>query len=95
MKNNILTLIMALAATTTVNAQSGTNSPYSQYGLGILADQSQGFNRGMNGLAIGLRQSNQVNMLNPASYSSVDSLTPTYTIPRPQARSNTPANCPF
>ena len=75
MKNNILTLIMALAATTTVNAQSGTNSPYSQYGLGILADQSQGFNRGMNGLAIGLRQSNQVNMLNPASYSSVDSLT--------------------
>ena len=75
MKNNILTLIMALAAATTVNAQSGTNSPYSQYGLGTLADQSQGFNRGMNGLAIGLRQSNQVNMLNPASYSSVDSLT--------------------
>ena len=57
------------------NAQSGTNSPYSQYGLGVLSDQSQGFNRGMNGLAIGLRQSNQVNMLNPASYSCIDSLT--------------------
>lgn len=56
-------------------AQSGTNSPYSQYGLGVLSDQSQGFNRGMNGLALGLRHSNQVNFLNPASYSSVDSLT--------------------
>ena len=57
------------------NAQSGTNSPYSQYGLGVLSDQSQGFNRGMNGLALGLRYSDQVNMLNPASYSAVDSLT--------------------
>lgn len=56
-------------------AQSGTNSPYSQYGLGVLSDQSQGFNRGMNGLALGLRDNNQVNMLNPASYSAVDSLT--------------------
>ena len=33
------------------------------------------FNRGMNGLAYGLREPNQVNYLNPASYSSVDSLT--------------------
>ena len=57
------------------SAQSGTNSPYSQYGLGILSDQSQGFNRGMNGLGIGLRNGNQVNYLNPASYSSIDSLT--------------------
>lgn len=58
-----------------VKAQSGTNSPYSQYGIGVLADQSQGFNRGMNGLALGLRYGNQVNVLNPASYSAVDSLT--------------------
>ena len=56
-------------------AQSGTNSPYSQYGLGVLADQSQGFNRAMCGVGQGLRYSNQVNYLNPASYSSVDSLT--------------------
>ena len=66
---------MAVATACAANAQSGTNSPYSQYGLGVLSDQSQGFNRGMNGLAIGLRQSNVVNMLNPASYSCVDSLT--------------------
>ena len=71
-----ITLIALLCATVlTANAQSGTNSPYSQYGLGVLSDQSQGFNRGMNGLSMGLRYSNQVNFLNPASYSAVDSLT--------------------
>ena len=55
-------------------AQSGTKSPYSQYGLGILADQSQAANRGMGGVSQGLRSGNQVNMQNPASYSAVDSL---------------------
>ena len=58
-----------------VFAQSGTNSPYSQYGLGQMAEQSSGFNRGMNGLGLGFREHNQVNYLNPASYSSMDSLT--------------------
>jgi len=57
-----------------VNAQSGTNSPYSQYGLGVLSDQTSGFNRGMNGLGLGFREHNQVNFINPASYSSMDSL---------------------
>ena len=54
---------------------SKTLSPYSMYGLGVLADQSQGFNRGMGGLSAGLRSGTMVNMLNPASYSAVDSLT--------------------
>lgn len=56
-------------------AQSGTNSPYSQYGLGTLSDQSTGFNRGMNGVGIAMHDGNQVNYLNPASYSQMDSLT--------------------
>ncbi len=56
-------------------AQSGTNSPYSQYGLGLLSDQTSGFNRGMNGLGVGFRENDQVNYLNPASYSALDSLT--------------------
>lgn len=55
-------------------AQSGTNSPYSQYGLGVLSDQSQGQGRGMGGVGIGLRSGNSTNSLNPASYSAVDSL---------------------
>lgn len=55
-------------------AQSGTNSPYSQYGLGVLSEPAGGFNRGMNGLGIAFREHNNLNILNPASYSSIDSL---------------------
>ena len=57
------------------NAQSGTNSPYSQYGLGVLSDQTSGFNRGMNGVGLGFHEHNQINYLNPASYSAIDSMT--------------------
>ena len=55
-------------------AQGGTNSPYSQFGLGILARQSAGFNRGMNGLAYGFHENDKVNFQNPASYSAIDSM---------------------
>lgn len=65
----------AVLLTGSAHAQSGTNSPYSQYGVGVLSDQSQGFNRGMNGVGLGVRRGNVVNTLNPASYSEVDSLT--------------------
>ena len=66
-------LMMSLALA--VNAQSGMNSPYSQWGLGLLSDQTSGFNSGMNGVGLGFHEHNQVNYINPASYSSVDSLT--------------------
>ena len=56
-------------------AQGGTKSPYSQFGLGALSDASQSMSRGMNGVGYALRQGNEVNSLNPASYSAVDSLT--------------------
>lgn len=69
-------LVALLAAFSSgVIAQSNTNSPYSQYGLGALADQSTGFNRGMNGLSLGFHDGGQVNYLNPASYAAMDSLT--------------------
>ena len=55
--------------------QNTTNSPYSQYGMGVLSDLSQGFSKGMNGASLGIRKGNVVNVKNPASYSAVDSLT--------------------
>lgn len=70
----ILAAVLFTALATPSFAQSGTNSPYSQYGLGLLSDQTSGFNRGMNGLGLGFREHNQVNYINPASYSSIDSL---------------------
>lgn len=68
-------LFLSLLTSQSVKAQSGTNSPYSQFGLGMLADQSSGFNRGMNGLGVSLHDHDKINYLNPASYSGLDSLT--------------------
>lgn len=65
-----LALLLPLYAT----AQNGSNSSYSRFGLGTLSEQSQTFNRGMGGVAYGLRNGSRVNMLNPASYSCIDSL---------------------
>ena len=74
MRKILFTVLTAFVALSGM-AQSGTNSPYSQYGLGQLSEQASGFNRGMNGLGYGFHEHNQVNFLNPASYASIDSLT--------------------
>lgn len=66
---------MLVVAVTAAMAQSATKSPYSQFGLGVLSDRSQGMSRGMNGVGVALQQGNVVNTLNPASYGGVDSLT--------------------
>ena len=76
MKRRLFTgLLLGAFSLVTMAQVSSTLSPYSQFGLGVLSDQSQGFNRGMGGLAVGLRDGKIVNMQNPASYSAVDSLT--------------------
>ena len=54
---------------------SGSNSPYSRYGWGLLADEAMGFNKGMGGVALGMRDINIINPQNPAAYSEMDSLT--------------------
>jgi hypothetical protein len=59
----------------TILAQNNTNSPYTRYGYGELADRSFGAGRAMGGLGYGMRSNRQINPLNPASYTSVDSLT--------------------
>ena len=55
-------------------AQKNTNSPYSRFGLGEL--RSKGFekSRAMGGIGLGLRDNDQINYLNPASYSEMDTL---------------------
>ena len=75
MKLRFIGCLMAAATISGAWAQGGTKSPYSQFGVGMLSDQSQSMSRGMNGVGYGLRQGNMVNTLNPASYSSIDSLT--------------------
>ena len=74
MRRKIVGALLLTASLLVANAQSGTNSPYSQFGLGVMAERSNGPGRGMNGLGIGFFEHNQVNPLNPASYACIDSL---------------------
>ena len=73
--NKLIAGLAFLTVAASAFAQNGTNSPYSQYGYGDLTNQSVGFNKGMNGVGLAMRKGNEVNPLNPASYSAVDSLT--------------------
>ena len=56
-------------------AQNGTTSPYSQFGYGILGDNAIGAQRAMGGVGYALHNNRQINVMNPASYTSMDSLT--------------------
>lgn len=56
-------------------AQNNTNSPYTRYGYGDLSDQYFANSKAMGGVAYGLRDGSHINVLNPASYTAIDSLT--------------------
>ncbi len=56
-------------------AQNGTSSPYSRFGYGILGDNAIGAQRAMGGVGYALHNNRQINVMNPASYASMDSLT--------------------
>ena len=58
----------------TVFAQNSTNSPHTRYGYGYLADKAFISQRGMGGIGYGLRNSQIINPMNPASFSNIDSL---------------------
>jgi hypothetical protein len=58
----------------TNRAQVNTYSPYSRYGLGELVHAGFGPSKALGGTGAGLRIPNQINYLNPASYSSQDTL---------------------
>ena len=58
-----------------VSGQNNTSSPYTRLGYGDLANRSFGAGRAMGGVGIGLRSPKQINPMNPASYSCMDSLT--------------------
>ncbi len=60
--------------TLAVRAQYAT-TPYSRVGYGILNDNASGIQRSMGGVGIAMQNGRQVNVMNPASYACVDSLT--------------------
>lgn len=56
-------------------AQNGTMTPYSRFGLGILSDNASAAQNSMGGVGYGMNSGRQINVMNPASYARVDSLT--------------------
>lgn len=71
----ILAILLTMFSVIGAIADNGINSPYSRYGVGVLADQSLGTNRQMGGLGYALRSHRFVNLKNPASFSTADTLT--------------------
>lgn len=65
----ILALLPALAV-----AQNVT-TPYSMYGYGIIGDRATSMQRQMGGVGVAMNSGRQINVMNPASYAMVDSLT--------------------
>lgn len=55
-------------------AQDNTSSPYSKFGIGDLSNVAYGRNVGLGGTGYGLRDANFVNLKNPASLTSIDTL---------------------
>lgn len=52
-----------------------TSSPYSRYGYGVLSDGATSTQRQMGGTGYAQRSGRQINVMNPASYAGMDSLT--------------------
>ena len=72
---SIILVAICILSQMSLFAQNNTNSPYTRFGYGELADRSFGAGRAMGGIGYGLRSSKQINPLNPASYTSIDSMT--------------------
>lgn len=72
LKKGVLVIIVLVPFM--LNAQNNTFSPYSRYGLGDVFSKPLGAFRAMGGTSIGVRIPNTINFINPAGYSSQDSL---------------------
>ena len=70
-----LTLSIITILSLPTYAENGMNSPYTRFGFGQLSSPEIGTSVGMGGTGIGVQHRNQINMLNPASYAAIDTLT--------------------
>ncbi len=70
-------LILAILAVITASGLSAQNttSPYSKFGYGLLRDNATSAQRQMGGVGYAMRSGRQVNVMNPAAYAAMDSLT--------------------
>lgn len=67
--------ILSLLAILPLAAQNSTITPYSRFGYGILGDRASSSQRAMGGIGYAMNNGRQINVMNPASYAAIDSLT--------------------
>lgn len=73
-KTFLILTLLAAAAASGLSAQNVT-SPYSKFGYGLLGDNATSAQRQMGGVGYAMRSGRQVNVMNPAAYAAMDSLT--------------------
>lgn len=74
--NKPLVLAAALLVTVLSSlAQNTAMSPYTRFGYGSLSDNATSMQRSMGGVGYAMNSGRQINVMNPASYAAMDSLT--------------------
>ena len=74
MKRIQILLLAAAASVVGIQAQNVT-TPYSMYGYVILGDRATSMQRQMGSVGYAMNSGRQINVMNPASYAAIDSLT--------------------
>lgn len=72
-KGRIALGFMILVASLT--AVADVNTPYSMNGYGVIGDRATSMQRQMGGVGYAMNSGRQINVMNPASYAAIDSLT--------------------
>ena len=76
--NSLIILIFISILAVSANAQNSTSSPYTRYGVGNLENTGYGRNVGLASTGLAIRDSSYINLKNPASLTSIDTLSVLY-----------------
>ncbi len=68
-------LLIAVALISVATASADISTPYSMYGYGIIGDRATSMQQQMGGVGYAMNSGRQINVMNPASYAAVDSMT--------------------
>lgn len=67
--------LMSFLILVSIMPKAQNNMQYSMYGYGLLSDQATSMQRQMGSIGYAMQSGRQINVMNPASYAAIDSLT--------------------
>ncbi|HEX2967633.1 MAG TPA: hypothetical protein VHO46_00920 [Bacteroidales bacterium] len=74
MRNRFIVLFFFLSVSFIASAQKQVNSPYSRFNIGTMEPVGSFRSLGMGGISVGMTDNTSILFANPASYSSIDTL---------------------